>query len=265
MPLAIVEVLRDPELRILAQKYLTDNEQGESYSFLADQASNEQLYKQYVRAGSPQQVNISTALRVPMDAQARLSQWGAMDVNMEAARVEIRNLINANGMKLFAASEEYLDYLASQDETAGGRVATALKLKPANVAPMKALLKVYLNARTPLDKYAAYEALIKLAGNEIKLAAALKKGGLKALPPIKKGSPETSMKTYGGPTNLSSTWHKNATHKTKVIALLKKYNTATTRTAREKVRQEIIKYLAPHSPNSKAVTDTLLRYGGWTS
>jgi hypothetical protein len=261
-PPKILEVLRDQQLRMVAAKYLTENNQGESYSFLIDRASNEDLYNAYVRSGAPKEVNIPARIQSAMAGQARLGQWREMDENMAEARDEIRKLIDRDVMPRFETSEEYQDYMASQDDTAAGRVAAALALKSAKIPEMKGLLKVYLNARTLLDKYGAYEGLIKLAGNEVKLAAALKKGGLKVLPAMKKGSPDTSLRVYSKAVSAPA-WTKNATFKATIMVQLKKYNSAGTRTAREKVRMELQKLLSKHSPNPKAAVDLLLKYGGW--
>src|SRR5262249_11913919 len=71
----------------------------ENVDFYFSKLSNEQQYKQFIKEGAPQQVNISAELRKKMDVLAASSsplKYRSMTPHITAARAEIKALLARN-------------------------------------------------------------------------------------------------------------------------------------------------------------------------
>lgn len=258
MSVTIQDAVKEARLRTVVHKYLVANGQEESYLFLYDRTDNRKAYDRYIKEGAPKQVNIPYAIRKELDKQATAGAWSAMDANMAKARKSITEMLNADVMTRFAVSDEYKGYQLSQDATPAGKLAAALKLKSPKAEQAAGLLKVYHDARTPVDKFQAYEALAKLAGGEAKLNIAFKAAGVAAPPALKTGNPDKALTEFVRLTKVTDPKVKTA-----MQALLKKYASASLRSARAKVEDEIVKLTAKHSLNGRETTAMMLKKGGW--
>jgi hypothetical protein len=255
----IQDAVKEARLRTVVHKYLVANGQEESYLFLYEKTDNRKAYERYIKEDAPKQVNIPYAIRKELDKQAKASEWGAMDANLAKARKSIAEMLNADVMTRFAVSDEYKGYQLSKDATPAGKLAAALKLKSPKVEQAAGLLKVYHDARTPTEKFQAYEALVKLAGGEAKLNAAFKAAGVTAPPALKKGNPDKALAEF---VRLTKTTDPKV--KTAMQALLKKYNSASLRSARATVESEILKLTTKHSLNGRETTQMVMSKGGWS-
>jgi hypothetical protein len=256
MPLKFQEAIKDVRLRSLLHKYLVENKQEESYAFLAEKTDNRTLYTKYIGDQAERQINIPDHIRTPLDRQAEAGEWDAM--NMSAARVAIVKMLDDDVMRRFTDSEEYQGYLRSQDTSPASKLAAALKLKGEKATRLAGLLKVYNDARTPTDKFLAYEAMAKLAGNEAKLRPALEANDQPVPLPVLKGDPAKALAYF---TRVGR--DIDEADKTAVTTALKKYNTATLRSARATVLAELTKLVKPHSLNPREMLQNMLYQGGW--
>jgi len=186
----------------------------ENYDFYFSKLSNEQQYKTFIKAGAPQQVNISSELRGKMDTLAASSsplKYRSMEPHIKAARAEIKSLMATNTL---AAGRFWADK--------SGKAATvilALGLDGDKAMELFDGFMTYSRATTPVDKQKAYAQMLTAAVAASKLNPALKLVGV--VPPAhdaKKGkvlldklelSAETFQKqvtveaakdTTGGPT-----------------------------------------------------------------
>ena len=61
---------KDTQLKLLMGKYLNDNHNAENFAFYFSTEGEQALYNKYVRAGAPEQVNLPTSVRKPLDELA---------------------------------------------------------------------------------------------------------------------------------------------------------------------------------------------------
>ena len=190
-PIELAKVTNKYFLKSL-QEYLKKEHAEENFLFVYSKAANELVYKTYVKVGAPLEVNISSALRNPLDALATAKKWSSMNAGMLAARKEITKVMTQDGMPRFLVTPE-------------GKRANfmlTLKLDSPKAETMAGLLKVYGSPRTPEDKQAAYDAMLKLSPMAL-LNPALRALGVE--PPVrvvKKGDPSKALKLMGVPSNI---------------------------------------------------------------
>ena len=145
----------------------------ENYDFYFTKISNEQQYKQFIKAGAPQQVNISAELRNKMDVLAASSsplKYRSMEPHIKAARVEIKSLMATNTL---APGRFWADR--------SGKAATvilALGLDGDKATDLFGGFMSYGRATTPVDKQKAYAEMLAAATAASKLNAALKAVGV---------------------------------------------------------------------------------------
>jgi hypothetical protein len=259
-PITFEEAIRDSRLRTILHKYLVANGQEESYTFLATRGDNQNLYDTYVKQRAPRQINIPNSIRKEMDKLAGAAKWTAMEPYMKQARKSIVEMLDKDVMTRFDKSEEYLGYKRSLDTTPSGKIAKFLRLAPDKGELLQGLLKVYNDARTPVDKFKAYEALVKLAKREDLLRAAMRTASIPVPDLVRKGNPDKALKDF-----VTRTEVKDAKVKTALLTLLKKYNSSSLRSARATVEVEITKITSKHSVNGRELTGNILKAGGWTS
>ena len=175
------------------QEYLKKEHSEENYLFMVTKATNEVVYNTYIKVGTPLEVNISDALRKPLVALAATKKWSSMNTPMLAARKEIIKVVSEDSLPRFLVTPE-------------GKRANfmlTLKLDSPKAETMVGLLTVYKSPRTPEDKQAAYDAMLKLAAMAL-LNPALRTLGVeppaKVLP--KKGDPAKALKLMGVPSKL---------------------------------------------------------------
>jgi len=176
------------------QEYLKKEHSEENYLFTYTKATNEVVYNTYIKASAPLQVNISSALRIPLDKLAVAKKWSGMNAGMLAARKEIIKVISEDSMPRFLATPE-------------GKRANfmlTLKLDTPKAETMAGLLTVYKSPRTPEDKQAAYDAMLKLAAMAL-LNPAMRTLGVEppAKPVAKKGDPAKALKLMGVPSKIA--------------------------------------------------------------
>ena len=201
----------------LLHEYTKKEYSEENYLFVYDKSNNQVLYEKYIKVKSPKEVNISSALRNPLDALATTKKWSSMNAGILAARKEIIKVITEDSLPRFLVSPE------------GKRAAfmLTLKLDGSKATQMAGLLAVYAKPRTPEDKQAAYAGMLKLAPMAT-LNPALREMGV--VPPVpvatKKGDPSKALKLMGVPskmvpemTKLIDAYNKAGSQTAKNVAL----------------------------------------------
>src|SRR5260221_4484733 len=188
-PIELGKVTNQYFLKALREYTKTEHSE-ENMLFVYSKASNEVVYNAYVKVHAPLQVNISSALRSPLDTLAASKKWSAMAAPMLAARKEITKVLTQDALPRFLV-------------TPAGKRANfmlTLKLDAARADTMVGLLTVFAKPRTPEDKQAAYDAMLKLA-NMALLNPALRALGMEppAKPVAKKGDPAKALKVMGVP------------------------------------------------------------------
>lgn len=126
---------------------------SENFEFYFDKGKNQAVYEKYISDKGAMQVNLPSNLRKPLDELAAKKQWSNMNAGLKAARVAIAKLIDGDTMRRFATSPDGETALAI----------AAMGIDGAKAVQAKGLLGVYAKARTPSDKYQAYQALVKLS------------------------------------------------------------------------------------------------------
>ena len=160
-----------PRLETIKNRYLLswleseaeESRTGENLEFYQDKSNNQVLYTKYIKVGADKQVNISAAMRAPLDNMAAQKKWSNMNAGMKAAKEEVRRLIQTNTVDGFTRTP------------LGQRVLgiVQLGLESPKAREALGLLQLYTKPRTQEDKYKAYQALVKLS-SQSKVDAVLK-------------------------------------------------------------------------------------------
>jgi len=155
----------DSTLKLLMGAYLNKNHNAENFAFYFSTEGDQALYNKYVRAGAPEQVNLPTSVRKPLDDLAARGEWAKMTAPMAAARKSIGSMAAADVLTRFAATDEYKRWYVAKNKKLTDEGAKALKLvtsflkSSGSAAQLKALMLVVEGGRTPADRKAAYTAI----------------------------------------------------------------------------------------------------------
>jgi hypothetical protein len=156
---------KDTQLKLLMHKYLNDNHNAENFAFYFSTEGDQVVYNKYVRAGAPEQVNLPTSVRKPLDEKAAAGEWSNMVAPMAAARKSIASMTAADVLTRFAQTDEYRRWYVAKNKKLTDEGNKALKLLTSflkslgSAAQLKALMLVVEGGRTPADRKAAYTAI----------------------------------------------------------------------------------------------------------
>ena len=174
-------------------EFIKKEHADENFLFLFDKSSNEAIYNKYIKVGSPKEVNISSALRMPLDTLAAGKKWSSMAAGIKNARAEITNVVNQGPVPRFVVTKD-------------GKWAVFMLMAGidgSKVSTMEALIKVFQTGRTAQDKQEAYDAMLKLS-NKALLNPAMRQWGLTPPAPVvrPKGDPSKALRVLGVPEPL---------------------------------------------------------------
>jgi hypothetical protein len=175
---------KDNTLKLLMQAYMKKAFADESFDFYFSKANNQVLYHKYVKQGAPDQVNLPSSARIPLDKLAQAGQWGNMDAPMKKAREAIAAMVRNDVLSRFVESPEYIrwavvKYKKSSDDGVKATNLLAKELTSSkNLATLKALMQVVEGGRTPADRKKAYVAIQGLVKKKEKVPTIFKSAGL---------------------------------------------------------------------------------------
>jgi len=175
---------KDNTLKLAMQAYMKKAFADESFDFYFSKENNQVLYHKYVKQGAPNQVNLPSSARIPLDKLAQAGQWDKMAAPMKKARTVIAGMVKNDVLGRFAQSPEYIRWAVvkfkkSSDEGVKATNLLAKELSSSkNLATLKALMQVVEGGRTPADRKKAYVAIQGLVKQKDKVPTIFKSAGL---------------------------------------------------------------------------------------
>ena len=116
MPLKIDTIPKsDTKLLAALLNFMKREHNEENYLFFFDKGNNEAIYKKYIIASAPKQVNLPSAITRPLEALAAVKNWNGMTPGIKAAKASIAKLVNGDAMPRFDRSPEYAAYLKAKN------------------------------------------------------------------------------------------------------------------------------------------------------
>jgi hypothetical protein len=158
--------IKSPQLRAAIWGFSKNDHTEENVLFLdalIEKKTPEVIYKTYVASGSPKFVNLPDSIKGPLDTLSKAKKWRDMPKGLEAARKNINYLTDQviHRFRLTPAGQRSI-------------IMWRMGLGTSQVLRAGPLLKVYFEGHTPEDKWAAYQALLKISS---KTKAALTENG----------------------------------------------------------------------------------------
>ena len=116
MPLKLDTIPKsDTKLLAALLNFMKREHNEENYLFFFDKGNNEAIYKKYIIASAPKQVNLPSAITRPLEALAAVKNWNGMTPGIKSAKASIAKLVNGDAMPRFERSPEYAAYLKAKN------------------------------------------------------------------------------------------------------------------------------------------------------
>jgi hypothetical protein len=191
--LTLLQAIGNATLRPIVVAWATRVRVIDQIQFLLDLNAHKPakyLFTTYIAVGAPNLLNIAEATLRPIRALAARGDEGYAQMGKPLADTGkvvltfMQGTFESAGPQGFMESKEYLGYRVGSRNPAVAAAVQSLKLPVAKANQFNPLLKVYLNARTNDDAYAAYVAMQKIVA-KAKLDPALTAAG-KPVAPIQR-------------------------------------------------------------------------------
>ena len=179
-PARIEEAAHNPQLQVLVRDYMKKSLTLENFEFYFSTESNEVQYRKYIADAAPDQVNLSSSDRGPLDHLAQAGRYAEMGPCLHEAKQAIAAMVDRDVLARFSTTPEYKRWWVAKNKhnTDGGlKALTQLKpiLKDAkSEAQLKSLMLIVEGGRTPTDRKAAYQAIVKLVKTASKVPTIFK-------------------------------------------------------------------------------------------